>query len=99
MKEFAHLLAKSSVDPDHPASTECLQGHAMAALAAADARLTAIGVAALAAVHLPVEQLTRLRRIVMLSVLIHDLGKVAEQFQWVVRRKRVPQLARHEALS
>ncbi len=69
-------------------------------LEAARTLLATPGAAAGEAAGLPATYTERLGRIVRLAALVHDLGKCSDHFQHMVRRRRsVPQLIRHEALT
>jgi len=96
------LLAKSlkpGDDPAHPPTATTYTGHTVAVVTAALVLLTHRGAAALKAAGLPPDLLDRLRRIVLLAALIHDLGKASSHFQALVRKQGKGQLIRHEAVS
>ena len=96
------LLAKSLKpvdDPAHPPTATTYTGHTVAVVTAALVLLTHRGAAALKAAGLPPDLLDRLRRIVLLAALIHDLGKASSHFQALVRKQGTGQLVRHEAVS
>lgn len=76
-----------------------LPGHTAAVRQAAEVLLKQRGAASLAAVGLPEAALERLRRLVLLSAVLHDLGKANEHFQRMIRRQQQGQLVRHEAVG
>lgn len=100
MTAYKRLLAKSSDTPDKPRSQETLRGHTGMVLAASERILEHRALLSLRAVGLPDRDEERLRKIVWLAALCHDLGKCSDHFQAMVRKqRREPQAARHEALS
>lgn len=99
MPEPLRLLAKSCDNPDHPPGLATYTGHAVAVVEAALVLLSLRGLASLTAAGLSSDLLERLRRIVLLAALIHDLGKASSHFQALVRKKGDGQLMRHEAVS
>ena len=94
------LLGKSSDTPDAPRGEELLVGHTQLVMEAATSLLDHVGRPTLAAVGLDESETGRLRSVVLLAAMVHDLGKCSEHFQKMVRSKGgLPQLFRHEAVS
>lgn len=94
------LLAKSPRDPLRVHGSETLHGHTLLVLRAAAELLGLRAVASLRAVGLPDALAERLNQIVRLAAFAHDLGKLNDHFQAMVRhRRQAPQLVKHEALS
>lgn len=93
------LLAKSCDDPEHPRGVSTLSGHTASVLAAASELLGLRAEASLQAVGLPASLKDRLARVVLVSALIHDLGKASSHFQAMLRHEGDGQLVRHEAVS
>ncbi|MGE0529190.1 MAG: HD domain-containing protein, partial [Bdellovibrionales bacterium] len=99
--EFEHLLAKSK-KPDEPwTNSMSLPGHLCDVYNAAIKILDSTGDNQLHALGLPVGSYRdRFRKIVLLSALVHDLGKANDHFQGMIhgwRDVRInPQGIRHE---
>lgn len=94
------LLAKSTKNEASPRPEETLPGHTRQVLLSADMIMCERGSSGLRALDLSEKLFPRLRSIVLLACLMHDLGKASEHYQQMVRhRRRIPQLVRHEALS
>ncbi len=98
-KPPSRLLAKSCEDPEHPRGVTTLSGHTASVLAAANDLVDLRAGASLRAVGLSTFLIDRLAQIVLLSALIHDLGKASGHFQAMIRRQGDGQLIRHEAVS
>ena len=97
---FEKLLTKSERG-EIPEQTICK--HTAEVLRTADALITATGASQLTALGLdPDDWLERFRRMVLISALLHDLGKANDHFQSMIRGERgrdQPQGLRHETVS
>lgn len=95
-----HLLAKKPRDADSPRGPELLQGHTALVLESAEILLAERLDSAARVARLTEEETQSLARIVRMGALLHDLGKVSDDFQRMVRGDLDrPQAMRHEAIS
>jgi len=99
MSGLTTLLAKSLPPDMSAAHTATMLGHAEAVLQAAELLIDCHSGHLAATFRLDPDQQRSLIRMLRLAALLHDIGKVNEQFQRMVRGESLLQGVRHEQVS